>query len=207
MDRNHLRPLVGVSLALAMWAVNSLQPIAAPGEVVLERFVARAANVDDASAATSPVEIMIERWSTDKEVAALGSTLSKGGPATLLPALQQTWQRAGVVLTPGIIGAGSRARTRRARNLMFAHSINTAAGRQIVVAAYEHLALGELPVDPRHLKPEFMLLDIRFGADGKGIGKVGLATSVAVNERTKLIEVHDFAGQPVRLSAVRSEKP
>jgi hypothetical protein len=207
MHLKQFRPLVGVSLALAMWAVNSMQPIAARGEVVLERFVARAANVEDASEATSPVEIMIERWSTDKEVAALGTTLSKGGSGTLLPALQQTWQRAGVMLTPGIIGAGSRARTRRARNLMFAHSINTATGRQIVVAAYEHLALGELPVDPRNVKPEFMLLDIRFGADGQGIGKVGLATSVALNETTKLIEVHDFAAQPVRLSGVRSAKP
>jgi len=207
MNCKSFRPLLGASLALAVWVAGSLQPVAARGVGVLERLVARAANVDDPAEATSPVEILIERWSTEKEVEALGGTLVKAGPATLLPALQQTWQRAGVVLTPGIIGAGARARTRRARNLMFAHEIKTAAGRQIVVASYEHLALGELPVDPRDQEPEFTLVDIRLGTDGKGIGKVASAASVALNKTTKLIEVQDYSKQPVRLSDVRSEKP
>jgi hypothetical protein len=194
-------------VAVAACIAVSPQPNAARNSSVLERFVARASNVDDPTEASSPVEIMIERWSTDKEAESLGTTLVKSGAHTLLPALQQTWQRAGVVLTPGIIGAGARARIRRARNLMFAREIVTAKGRQVVVAGYEHLALGELPVDTRDQEPEFTLVDIRFGSDGKGIGKVASAANVALNTATKLLEVQNYTAQPVRLTQVRSERP
>ena len=81
-------------------------PSARRGRV--ERFVARATSVEDPKEATSPIDIMIERWSTEKEFEALSAALTQHGPDTLLPTLQTTWQRAGIVMTPGIIGAGAR---------------------------------------------------------------------------------------------------
>jgi hypothetical protein len=50
-------------------------------------------------------------------------------------------------------------------------------------------------------------VDIRFGADGQGVGKVAPASQVAYNKETRLFEVQDFATQPVRLTNVHTEMP
>jgi hypothetical protein len=207
MSRGSLRPVLAACVAAVACIAAGPQPDAARPVGPLETFVARAVDATDPAEATSPIEIMIERWSTAAEADTLRSSLSQGGHAALLPALEKTWQRAGVVLTPGIIGAGSRARTRRARNLMFARAIDTPNGRQIVLAAGQHVPLGELPAATRELQPEFTLIDIRLGADGKGVGKIAAASKVAYNEKSHIIELANYATQPVRLTEVRSAKP
>jgi len=64
-------------------------------------------------------------------------------PATAIEALGKVFQRVGVVQIPGQLGAGARARTRRARNLKYAHEVKTANGRQIVLATDMYMGLGE----------------------------------------------------------------
>jgi hypothetical protein len=205
MNVPNLRPIVAIFCAAAACVVASPRVDAARTSGVLERFVARAVDVEDPTQATRPIDILIERWSTAAEVDALSKTIAQG-PAALLPALQKTWRPAGVLRSPGIMAAGTRALERRAQNLRFARQIVTATGRQVIVAADQHLWIGEKA--GRRLEDyEFMLIDIRFDADGQGIGKVAPANQVAHNKDTKLIEVRNFAEQPVRLTNVRSEKP
>jgi hypothetical protein len=55
-------------------------------------------------------------------------------------------------------------------------------------------------------QPEFGLLEIRIGADGTGVGKLAHADKITFNAKTHLLELADFASEPVRLAGVRSEK-
>jgi hypothetical protein len=124
----------------------------------------------------------------------------------LLAALQLVQRRAGFVLSPGIQGTGSRARLRRSRNIQFAHEIKTTTGRQVVVATDQHLGFGE----PRSMArtehdQEFTLIDIRFGANGIGTGKIATGTKIAYNAEKKIIELENFGKLPERLTGVKSE--
>jgi len=206
MNRGSFRPVLAALVAVAACIAVSPQAKAARTSGVLELLVARAVDAADPTQATHPIQIMIQRWSTAAEFEILRGTIPRG-PETLLPALQQTWRPAGVVLTPGIQVAGSRALTQRAQNLRFAREIMTPKGRQVIVAADRHLPLGEKPAAVREIEYEFTLIDIRFGADGTGIGKIATPDKVVYNKETQTLEIENYATQPVRLKNVRSEKP
>jgi len=206
MNCGSLRPVFAAVVAVAACIVVSPQADAARTSGVLERIVARAVDAVDPTQVTHPIQIMIQRWSTAAEFEALRGTIQRG-PETLLPALQQTWRPAGVVLTSGIMAAGSRALTPRAQNLRFAREIMTPKGRQVIVAADKHLPLGEKPAAVRAVEYEFTLIDIRFGLDGTGIGKIATPDKVVYNKDSQTLELGNFAAQPVRLKDVRSEKP
>jgi len=171
-----------------------------------EKFSARAPSDSD-PAGSSRVEIMIQHWSSDEERDNLVAAFQQHGPDGLLPALHKVLKRpAGVVVIPGIGGAGARVRTRQARDVLFARSIETAKGRQVILATDRYLAFGE-PTKEWSFDYAFALLDIRFGPDGAGVGKVAPSAKVAYNKETKTIEVDNYGGQPARLTEVRSEKP
>ena len=87
----------------------------------------------------------------------------------------------------------------------FADEIETPAGRQIVIAADHYLAFGQ-PTLRWPSDYEFSLLDIRFSADGTGVGKVASAADVAVNKATNSLDAANYDTLPVRLIEVKSAK-
>ena len=113
--------------------------------------------------------------------------------------------RAGVVLVPGIPNGGARALTRHPTNLWFADEIETPTGRRIVVAADHYMAFGQ-PTLNWPANYEFSLLDIRFAADGTGVGKVASGVSVAYNKKTNTIEAANYDKLPARLIEVKPAK-
>jgi hypothetical protein len=76
----------------------------------------------------------------------------------------------------------------------------------VIVATDERLGLGESQLEARKEVYEFNVLDIRFGPDGTGVGKVASTTGVVYDPATKTLGVRDYATQPARLIDVRSEK-
>jgi hypothetical protein len=127
-------------------------------------------------------------------------------------------------MMPGMQGLGERVRLRWALTFQYARQIDTPSGRQVVIATDHHFKFGEPPAErvsyaptdapaetgtladpPR--TPEFTLLDIRFGPDGKGIGKIASAEKVAYNAAKKTFEIDNFTAQPTRLSAVKLTRP
>jgi hypothetical protein len=173
----------------------------------VERLAARAVDPADAHAAPSPVEIVIEQWSTDAQADALTKAIAAGGSDTLLSALQGMKRRVGFILTPGMQARGTRARGRRAQNVFFAREVTTAQGREVVVAT-EHppTFFAPDPKAPESPAREFTVIEIRFGADGKGVGKVASAGHVQYNEKTKTVEIGDYKGERVRLTDVTSDR-
>src|SRR3982750_2242937 len=95
---------------------------------------------------------------------------------------------------------------RTPKNFQFAREIVTPAGRQVILASDERLGLGESRLDARKEIYEFTLMDIRFGPDGTGVGKLAAAGDVVYNPETKLLELKDYAAKPVRLVSVKSTK-
>jgi len=182
--RRILTPLFGAAICLAAMPHTGAVQRSAILEQFVERFVARATSASGAEDA-GRIDIYIQRWSTDNELDSLRGTVTEGAPDKLLPVLQNLQRRAGVILMPGVQGLGARSRTRTPRNLR----------------------LGESRRDGRRSFEEFTLMDIRFGPDGTGVGKLATAADVAYSPATKILEVKNYATQPVRLIDVRSEKP
>ena len=193
-------------LVAALTSLGAAGPAGAARRAELPgQFAARAISVSGSEDA-GPVEIYVERWSTDEELYALLGALSKGGPGELRTVLEKQRRRAGVLLMPGVQAHGERARTRTPKNLWFAREIVTPAGRQVILATCERLGLGESRLDARKEASEFSLMDIRFGPDGTGVGKVAAARDVVFNPRTKSLELKGFDAKPVRLVDVKPAK-
>ena len=199
-------PLVAAAVCLALTPrTDAANPIKT--RTFEEELVATAVSApSDGAIVGGRVDITIERWSTDAERDTLLRELRANEPAALLVGLGKVFHRNGVVQMPGAEALGARARLRRVRNLKYAQAIETPAGRQLVVVADQHLGFGELGRDFKSWQPEFTLLDIRIGPDGKGVGKIAHADKITFNNSTQIIEVADYASQPVRLAGVRSEK-
>jgi len=198
-------PWRAIEITVLSGSTLSAGPGAVDAGTRFERFVAKAASESD-PAATSRIEIMIQHWSTDQERDNLVEALVNRGPDALLPAIQKVLKRpAGVVVIQGIPGAGARVRTRQARDVVFARSIETPKGRQVILATDRALSFGE-PTKDWSADYAFALLDIRFGPDGAGVGKLAPPAKVVYNKETKTIELDNYVAQPVRLTDVRSDK-
>ncbi|MFL5303309.1 MAG: hypothetical protein ACJ79R_23515 [Anaeromyxobacteraceae bacterium] len=194
------RMLVGAVAGLAMMA-----NVGAAGRTEFPaRLAARAISASGENA--GPIDIYVERWSTEEEFEKLLGTLRKGGPGKLLSVLERQ-QRAGVLLMPGVQGHGERVRTRTPKNLKFAREIITGTGRRVILASDERLGLGESRLDARQERYEFSLMDIRFGPDGTGVGKVAAARDVVYNRKARTFELKDYDAKPVRLINVKSANP
>ena len=210
-----LRTLLAVAAVAAVMVSMESRPGAAgrTGIPVVERLIATAVNLtDNHPVPVGRVDFVIERWSTPAELDTLRA--SKAPAMPLLDALQGVRRRAGTLFTPGLQGLGTRSRERRAQSILFAQEINTPAGRRVVLATDKQLGFGDSIPDPKMWNGEryesdfqFTLFDIRFGADGVGVGKMAPEAKVAFNSATKTFEIQDFAKEPERLTGVRSEKP
>ena len=208
MNHRIVRPLLASGVAAIVCLMVSARPSAVATVPFVDRLVGVAVNFTDARMEREgPVDIVIEHWSTDQERQTLRAAIEADhSPRRLLNALQTIRLRVGFVLSAGLQTTGSRARLRRAYNIQFAQEIETPTGRRVVVAMDRHWAPGELPRDFRSAGSEFTLIDVRFGADGKGVGKQMPASSVTFNPSTMSFDVAGFASQPVRLTDVTSDK-
>jgi len=205
-----ISPLVGLALCMALMpgikGADQTTAAAPQGTNIAERFTAEQLSVSSSEPA-GRVQIIIAKWSTDADVKRLSEPLQKADGESLLAMLHDRHPRIGVVLMPGVQAHGIRVRTPTPRNVLFARDVTTPTGRQIIVIADEHLGLGEPPLEARKQVPEFNLLDIRFGPDGKGVGKVVAAADITYNAKTGVVEVKDFSTRPARLIDVLAQTP
>jgi len=209
MKFSNLRPIVAPLVAAAVCFAWSPRTDAAnkPTRTFEEQLVATAVSgPSDGAVVGGRIDIVIERWSTEAERDALVRQVRANDPDALLAGLGKVFHRNGVVQLPGAHGLGARASLRRVRNLKYAAQVETPTGRQIVLVADHHLGFGESGRDFVSFQPEFGLLEIRIGGDGTGVGKLAPADKVTFNAKTRILEVADFAREPVRLAGVRSEK-
>lgn len=182
---------VGVAFALA--ALSAVTPAQTQNQP--EDFTALAVNMGNVGP-TQPavVDISIRRWSTDEERNRLVTTLLEKGPNALLEALRKN-ERVGTIRTPDSIGY----------DLRYAHQAPAdEGGRRIVITTDRPIGLWEARDRPRTIDYPFTVIEMHIKPDGRGEGKLSIATKVVAVGKTIYLE--DYATQPVLLQNVRARK-
>ena len=76
-------------------------------------------------------------------------------------------------------------------------------GRRIVLAADRYIGMAEAQQQPRSIDYPFTLFEVRVNKDGEGEGKLAYATKIRFDKDDKVMEIENYASEPVRLNNVR----
>ncbi len=162
-----------------------------------ERFTALAVAMGTPGrTGANTVEIQVDRWSTDAERDKLLTVLREQGPDKLLEVLQKL-PRVGFIRTPESIGY----------DLHFArkHEMPDNAER-VVIATDRRIGFWEARNRPRSIDYPFTLIEMHIGPNGKGEGKLSLATKITTENDGKTIVLENYQSQPVMLNDIKREK-
>jgi len=189
--RNAFAPLLlgALALGLAASAFAQDQPPL--------RLTAFAVNMgaNRPAATASTVVIQIDRWSTDPERQSLIDTLNTKGADRLLGALQKT-PRVGSIRTPDSV----------AWDLHYAReTAEPDGGRRIVLATDRRMSFWEMANRERSVDYPFSVIEIHLDKDGKGDGRMSIATRVTASADGH-IELENYSAQPVLLQNVQIDK-
>lgn len=182
---------------LVLAGLNSPVPAqdAKPRPLRMTAFAVNMSGVGRGGAQT--LQIVIERWSTDEERKRLIETLVEKGSDKLLDALEDIKPRAGFIRTARSLGW----------DITFAREQELpGGGRRIVFGTDRPIGFYEMRNNSRSADYEFMLCEIRLGADGKGEGKLATAAKVSYDKDQQKIEIENYGTQPVRLTQVTVDK-
>ena len=181
-----------VALAIAAPAaisiVLSAQTMGTP-----ERYAANAINMNRGAAGT--IEIVVNRWSSDKDRDRLMSVLLDKGPEKLLDVLQDM-PRMGYFRAPGNLGW----------DIHFARKVPLPdGGERLVLVTDRRINVWEAANRPRSIDYPFTVIELRMNRDGEGEGKMSIATKIQVDKESQTIELENYGTQPVLLENVRRE--
>ena len=181
--------------SLIAFAGLALQSTIGSAEII-ERYVANAINIGTPGrAAAGTVEMVVERWSTDAERDRLMAVLLEKGPDTLLDELQKL-PRVGYIRTPNSIGYDLHyARKARGEDSV----------EHVVLATDRYITFWEAVNRPRTVDYPFTLIELRIGPEGKGEGKMSIATKIMYDKKKNEIVLENYQSQPVLLTEVRKE--
>jgi hypothetical protein len=185
----------GATIALVAFAGLALQSTIGSAQII-ERYVANAINMGTPGRASAgTVEMVVERWSTDAERDRLMAVLLEKGSDTLLDELQKL-PRVGYIRTPNSIGYDLHyARKAPAED----------GGEHVVLATDRYIAFWEAVNRPRTVDYPFTLIELHIGPDGKGEGKMSIATKIIYDKKKNEVVLENYQSQPVLLTEVRKE--
>jgi hypothetical protein len=181
--------VAGLALAPATGAAQSKKPVV--------RYVANAINPGGVPGPSGMrvVEIVIERWSTESERDRLLNVLMEKGADKLLDALQGS-PAVGYIRTPDSIRYDLRyARKEPADD----------GGEQIAIATDRYIGFWEARNQPRSINYPFTVIEIHMPAEGKGEGKMSIATKIIADKRKNQIVLEDYGRAPIMLTEVTKE--
>ena len=188
-----MKQLITVVSALAL-AVSLTQSVSTQTMGQAEEISANAVDINHGRAGA--IQINVDRWSTSAERATLTEALFSGGPDKLLKAVQDV-KPVGRIRTPDSIGY----------ELRYAQQApGPDGGRDVVLVTDRPVSFWEAVNRPRSVDYPFTLIQIHLKADGTGEGKLAIATKITADPDTKMIEIEDYAHQPVQLMDVKAER-
>ena len=154
-----------------------------------------------ATGANERVQIRIDRWSTAEERERLIAVMLEKGPHDLLRALQKESEK-GRFSIPGLRGPDPH-------NLRLGHELRYTwqnplpeGGRRIVVITDRYIGFQEARNQPRSMDYPFTLIEMRVNSEGKGEGKMAVATKITFDKKEKRVELENYSSEPVRLNAL-----
>jgi hypothetical protein len=180
------------TLAAAVATVAAAGPQSTPPPEDFTALAVAMGNVGPAQPTT--VDISITRWSTEEERARLITTLVEKGADALLEELRDT-EPVGRIRTLDSVGY----------DLRFAHQAPLeGGGRRVVIATDRPIAFWEAREQPRSRDYPFTMIELRLKPNGKGEGKLSIATKIVPVGKTIYLE--DYGTQPVLLTNVQARK-
>ena len=162
------------------------------------RFTAHAISLGgpNTRSGTAQVDIVIDRWSTDAERQRLRAALKGNNQDELLETLQDL-KPVGHIRTPQSVGY----------DLHYAHQVpGEDGGQRIIIATDRSIGFWEAANRPRTIDYPFTFIELRVDRNGEGEGKLSLATKVTSTSDGRVVELENYAAQPVMLTNVKREK-
>ena len=158
-----------------------------------ERFSAVAIDLDRGSA--TPLQIVIERWSSEAERKRLSDVMLNKGADKLLEALQKT-------RSVGYI----RSQTSLRWDLHFASRVpGEDGGERIVLGTDRPMSAAELWHQPRTVDYPFTIIELHVNSSGEGDGTLSLATKVIPDKTNNIVTLENYDTQRIRLQQVKRE--
>lgn len=151
---------------------------------------------------TATVQIRIDSWSTPEERQKLITAMvDKGGNQALLRELEKLKTR-GRFSIPGLMGPDVH-QLRLGHDLRYTHQqVDGDGGRRIVIATDRYIGFWEARNQPRTTDYPFTLFEIHVDKDGKGQGKMAVATKISFDKKKNVVELENYSSEPVRLNEV-----
>jgi hypothetical protein len=192
--------LIAGILVLGLLWVASPQAQSNADKLEIEAFAVNMSNI--ATGSNALVYITINSWSSAEERERLITTvLEKGGDA-LLKELQKAPVK-GRFRIP-------TARRPDPHHLALGLDIHYAwqtplpeGGRRIVLATDRYIGFQEARANSRTMDYPITLMEIRVDKDGKGEGKMAVATKISFDKKKNQIELENYSSEPVRLNNVK----
>ena len=182
------RWMAGLALTLTLGAV----PAFAQGE----RFTATANNMSGVGrqGVIGPVDIVLDRYSTENERNRFMAVLTERGPEALLDVFQKA-PSIGRLGAPGRIGYEIR---------YAAEMPGEDGGRRIVIATDRRMSFFEAANRPRTVDYPFTVVQLNIDGDGKGEGRASIYARIEVDKKHNAIVLEDIGIQPVTLMNVQA---
>jgi len=192
------RALLASGIVTAALMLAPAPPVQAQQEALeIDAFAINMSNI--ATGANARVDIRINTWSTAAEREQLITTMLEKGSGALLKALQKAPVK-GRFRIP-------TARPPDPHHLSLGLDIRYAwqvplpeGGKRIVLAMDRYIGFAEARNQPRSVDYPFTLIQIHVDKDGKGEGKMAVATKIKFDKEKKVIELENYATEPVRLN-------
>ena len=185
-------------------AARQTEPGLLPLPLRMTAFAVNMSNVASGKT-TAVMDIRITRWSTQKQREDLITTATEKGQDALLRALQKMPDH-GRISIPGWQGPDPH-NARLGWVLHYAYETpGEDGGYRIGIATDRYIGMWEARNQPRTIDYPFSLLELRIGKDGKGVGKMAVATKIDYDKKKKQIVLENYSSEPVRLNEVKIEK-
>ena len=186
------RRLYGMITAVVI-ATGFATTVRAQTNGVGQRFSAVAMDLDRGAA--TPIEIVIERWSSEADRQRLTEVMMNKGPDKLLEALREA-PRVGYIRTHTSLGW----------DLHFASRVpGEDGGERIVVVTDRPMSFAELWNRPRSIDYPFTVIELRVSESGEGDGTLSLATKVIPDKTNNIVTLENYDLQRIRLQQVKRE--
>lgn len=142
--------------------------------------------------AAGPIEIVIERWSSDEERTRLRQALEKDSDE-LLRTLRDTKKVGYIRNAAGGLGWD----VQYSRRLPLPEG-----GYRVVIATDRPMSFYERAANTRSSDYEFLIAELRVQDDGEGEGKLVPAARITFDKGANTIEIENYEREPVQLTKV-----
>lgn len=144
-------------------------------------------------AGTTPVNIVVTRWTTDAERDALFTALVEKNSSALRDGLSKM-PRAGSIAATG--GTGIELRYAR-------RELNPDGTERVVLITDRPMSFWERRDGGRSTDYPFTVIELRLMPSGEGEGKASVATQISASKTDRLMVLENYNDQPVGLRSVK----